>query len=30
MWIPDLIKRVASVSLQTGELVARLPAVFEI
>ena len=28
MWIPDLIKRVASVSLQTGELVARLPNLF--
>ena len=25
MWMPDLVKRVASVSLQTGELVARLP-----
>ena len=30
MWIPDLIKRVASVSLQTGELVARLPDVFAV
>ena len=28
MWIPDLIKRVASVSLQTQELVARLPEMF--
>ena len=30
MWVPDLIKRVASVSLQTGELVARLPSVTKI